>query len=107
MDQTQITFVIVGMAVVTCLPRVLPLALLASRRLPEPLTRWLSYVPAAVLASLLGPALFAPEGRIEVGLGNLFLWAAPITAFIAWKTRGLFAPVAVGMALVALARLAG
>jgi branched-subunit amino acid transport protein len=70
------------------------------------LTRWLSYIPAAVLASLLGPALFAPNGELEVGTGNIFLLAAVPTLLAAWRSRGLFAPVAVGMLVVALTRWA-
>jgi branched-subunit amino acid transport protein len=45
------------------------------------------------------------EGHIDVGLDNLFLWAAVPTFLIAWKKRSLFGAVIVGMVVVAVARL--
>ena len=45
----EIALLIFLMAVVTFIPRVLPVLLLSRRSLPELLERWLSYVPVAVL----------------------------------------------------------
>ena len=42
---------ILGMALVTLIPRVMPVTLLAGRELPPLLTRWLSFVPVSVLAA--------------------------------------------------------
>ena len=42
MDQTQITLTILGMGLVTYLPRLLPIWLLSARRLPPALVAWLS-----------------------------------------------------------------
>ena len=44
---------ILGMALVTLIPRVMPVTLLAGRELPPLLTRWLSFVPVSVLAALV------------------------------------------------------
>ena len=49
---------ILGMALVTLIPRVMPVTLLAGRELPPLLTRWLSFVPVAVMAALLGAEEF-------------------------------------------------
>ena len=46
---------ILGMALVTYIPRVAPLLLLSSRQLNPHLMRWLEMVPPAVLAALLAP----------------------------------------------------
>ena len=96
--------IILGMALVTVTPRMLPVVALASRSLPPALARWLSYVPVAVLAAMLFPALLVQDGRINVGAGNLFLLASIPTFFVAWKTRSLFGSVMVGMILVAAGR---
>ena len=93
------------MAAVTYLPRLLPLWLLASRTLPRPVVVWLRYVPVAVLAAMLSPALILQEGQLGIRLGNLFLWAAVPTFLVAWRRRSMFGAVIVGMAVVALARL--
>ena len=41
---------ILGMLAVTYVPRVIPVLLLSSKKLPQVLVRWLSYVPVTVLA---------------------------------------------------------
>lgn len=104
-DQQTVFLTMIGMGIVTYLPRVLPLWLFSSRDLPPLVVSWLRYVPAAVLAAMLLPGLVMPEGQIDVSLGNLFLWAAIPVFAVAWKTRNLFAPVIVGMLLVAGIRL--
>jgi branched-subunit amino acid transport protein len=105
MDRTTLCLTILGMGAVTYLPRLLPLWLLASRRLPRPVVVWLRYVPVAVLAAMLAPALILQEGQLAIRLGNLFLWAAVPTSLVAWRRRSMFSAVIVGMAVVALARL--
>lgn len=93
-----------GMQLVTYLPRLAPVWFLSSRTLPPLLAAWLRFVPVAVLAAMLLPSLALVEGRIDLGLDNLFFWAALPTFVVAWKTRSLFAAVLTGMALVAGAR---
>lgn len=53
---------ILGMALVTLIPRVMPVTLLAGRELPPLLTRWLSFVPVSV-ARRAGRARSAARGR--------------------------------------------
>ncbi len=103
-NQGQIFVTIVGMLVVTYLPRVLPLWLFSSRTLPPLVVTWLRYVPVAVLSAMLLPSLVLDEGQFALGGGNLYFWAAIPTFFVAWKTRSLFISVLVGMAIVAGAR---
>lgn len=104
MDQRQIFLTILGMAAVTYLPRLLPTWLLSSRPLPRWLVIWLRYVPVAVLSAMLFPAVLTDGGQLHLGPDNLFLLAALPTLIVAWRTRSLFAPVATGVLLVALAR---
>lgn len=107
MDQEVILLTILGMALVTYLPRLLPLLFLSSRKLPPLFARWLAYVPAAVLAAMLFPSLLAPEGSLALSADNLYLWAAVPTLLVAWRSKSLFASVVVGMLLVALGRMLG
>lgn len=104
MDQKAILLTIVGMALVTYIPRLIPVALLSSRSLPPLVIAWLRYVPVAVLAALLFPSIIVQENQVNLGPSNLFFWAALPTLLAAWKTRSLFGSVVVGMALVATAR---
>ena len=105
MDQSLITWTIIGMAVVTFVPRVIPLLALSGKKLPDLVVAWLRYVPAAVLAAMLLPSILMPEGGISLAMENLFLWAALPTFAAAILSKNLFVPVIVGLLLVMLGRL--
>lgn len=107
MDQKAIFITILGMGVVTFGPRLLPVLLLSSKRLPPLVVAWLRFIPVAVLAALLLPSLVVQEAKLNFGFSNLFLWAAFPTFLVAWKTRSLFGSVIVGMAVVAIGRYLG
>lgn len=107
MDQNLVFLTILGMAVVTFIPRMLPSWLLAKRELSTILKEWLEYIPVAVLAAMLIPGILLKESHVRIGTDNIFLWAAIPTALIAWKTKNIFLTVALGMATVAVARLYG
>jgi len=104
MDQKAILLTVLGMMLVTYIPRLLPVWFLSSRSLPPLVVAWLRYVPVAVLAAMLFPALLVQDGQIDLGLNNLFLWAAFPTLLVAWKKQSLFGAVIVGMVVVAVAR---
>jgi len=104
MGQTQITLTILGMAVVTFLPRLLPIRALAARRLSPAVASWLKHVPIAVLAAMLVPALLALEGDPTEDPPSLYLWASIPTWLVARWTHSFVAAVLVGIAAVAAAR---
>lgn len=95
----------VGMVLGTVLPRALPMTLLADRPLPLLVRRWLSFVPASILAAMVAPDIFLKDGALFLSTDNIFLLAAAPTLLVAWKTRSLFATLAGGMIMVALGRL--
>ena len=106
MNQTRILLIIVGMTAATYLPRLIPALFFASRPMPAWLRRFLAVVPPAVLGALLSQSVFLDGGAIRFSTGNIFLWGTLLTGLLAWRTRGFFGPVAAGMALVAVLRLA-
>lgn len=105
MEQTPVLLTLLGMSLVTYLPRLLPAWFLRGHELPFFLVAWLRYVPVAVLAALLLPTLLVQNGEFALVWNNLYLWAALPAVFTAWKTRNMFLTVLVGMGVVALARL--
>ena len=107
MDQTLILWTIVGMAIVTFLPRLLPTLFLSGRTLRPAIASWLRLVPPAVLAAMLMPSLLVKEDAIDIGFENLFFWAALVAFPVAWKWKSLSATVLLGMGLVALGRYMG
>lgn len=104
MDQQKIFIAILGMAVVTYLPRFLPLWVLSTRQLPQIYVDWLRFVPAAVMASMLLPSLMLTDGRLNIHTNNLFLLAALPTFLFALKTRHFFGTIVVGMISVGIGR---
>ncbi len=104
MDEKLVFLTICGMGAVTFLPRLLPMLLLSGRNLSPWITRWLSFVPATVLAALLAPGLLCHDGALILELNNSFLLAAIPTFFVAWRFKSFFGTVATGMALIALGR---
>lgn len=94
---------ILGMAAVTFLARYAMVALL-SRELPRVLSRWLSYVPVAIFAALVVPALLMPSGRL--GFGRELL-AGLVGLLAALKTRQVLPVILAGMAAYWLLGLAG
>ncbi len=105
LSPAEVILVIALMSLVTYVPRVFPVLILSRRSLPEPVERWLSYVPVAVLSALLAPALFSPQGVLDFAVHtNPFFWVSIPVFVIAILTRNLFATVLFGMALIALFR---
>lgn len=105
MKDSTVLLSLLGMALVTYLPRVLPAWWLRGRQLPGFVATWLKYVPVAVLSALLLPSLLVEGGKLHLAWDNLYLWAALPALLVAWKTRNMFATVVTGMLVVALARL--
>ncbi|MDQ0194367.1 branched-subunit amino acid transport protein [Paenibacillus wynnii] len=93
----DIFLIIIGAALVTFIPRVLPLMLLSRINLPEWGMRWLNYVPIAVMAALVAQALFIQDDQFSLSSNNLELIAALPTFWVAVKTRSLLGTVVVGM----------
>src|SRR6056297_1111106 len=88
---------IFGMVIVTFIPRVLPLALLGNKELPESIVLWLSFIPAAVLSALLAPSILLQDGSLYLSLENTALIAFFPTLLVAYKTRNIFYTVSGGL----------
>jgi len=88
---------ILGVAAGTFLLRLSFIELWKWMRVPPLLVRALNYVPPAVLAALVLPALFRSGGAIDVSPDNLRLYAGLVAAVVAWYTQGMITTLAAGM----------
>ncbi|WP_102347791.1 AzlD domain-containing protein [Bacillus sp. Marseille-P3661] len=93
----DIFLIILGTAIVTFIPRVLPLMVLSRFELPEWGTRWLSFIPISVMAALVGQEILMDGTNVSLSFRNLELLAAIPTFLIAIKTRSLLATVLAGI----------
>jgi len=66
---------------------------------PPAIEHSLSFVPAAVLAALVFPALFTLNGSVE-GVLNARVLAGGVAAIVAWRTRNMLATIGVGMVVL-------
>jgi len=90
----EIALLVLACALVTALPRVLPLVLLARLELAAPLRQWLGYVPVAVLTALLSLEL------LGAGAGGVL--AIIPALMIAALTESLLATVVIGVMAYAM-----
>ncbi len=91
------------MGLVTFVPRWLPLLYLSHKRLPQWLIDWLSFIPVAILSSLLAPILLTDATTRNLDIVKPELLVAIPTLFFALKTKSLGGTVLVGMVLYWLA----
>lgn len=96
--RSEILFLILGMGIVTFLPRFLPMALLSRRAIPERIKMGLEYFPISILSAIVFPILFFNgEGRMDIQ-PHYLLSAIPVFIF-AWKAKNLWGSVILGMAV--------
>ncbi len=92
----EIVGLLLGMAVVTFLPRFFPMAFLTRMAIPEKAKIGLDYIPAAILSAIVFPILFSTGGG-SVGIEPRFLIAAIPVFLFAFKARSLWGAVILGM----------
>lgn len=68
--------------------------------IPPVLDRALRYVPPAVMAALVVPALVRSGGGIDLSPDNLRLIAGIAAALVAWFSRSVLLTLATGMGLL-------
>lgn len=93
---------IFGMAAITYATRVISPLLMRSVTIPAWFERWLRFVPGAVLAALVLPAVFVRDGSLVLSPANPYLVGAVVAAALAVRTRNLPLTVLVGLGVVIL-----
>jgi len=91
---------ILGMGLVTFLPRFVPMAFLSRWIFPEKLRAGLNYFPVAILSAIVFPSLFTDGNQVGIQSQH-FLAAIPVFLF-AWRVKSLWGSVLLGMAAYGL-----
>jgi branched-subunit amino acid transport protein len=92
------------MAVSNFAVRYPPIALVSRLELPEPLLRWLGFVPAAVMGALVAGEVLRPGGEYLITPVSPYILAAVPTALIYHYTRSFLGATLSGMVLFVIAR---
>lgn len=71
---SNVMLIILGMMIVTYIPRVIPFILISGNKLPDKVTQFLEYVPYAALGALIIPGALntIPGHPLATGLGLTF-----------------------------------
>ena len=99
-QQVQLIF---GMALVTYLPRVLPMLVLSNRSVPEKISKWMSFVPVSIFAALIFSDVFFWESQFNVNpIVNIKLLPSVLVFIVAYKTKSLLWSMVLGIAAITL-----
>ncbi|MCM2674167.1 AzlD domain-containing protein [Alkalicoccobacillus plakortidis] len=98
-------WILVGCALVTFIPRILPFILVRQVELPKPFLKWLTYIPVCILTALVMDELLLESefGTIEINVTALL--ASIPTIVVAFWTKSLSFTVITGVVTMALLRL--
>ncbi|ALV21889.1 MAG: AzlD domain-containing protein [Carnobacterium sp.] len=94
---------IVGMAIVTYLPRMIPLLVLSKRTIPEKLEKWMSFIPVSIFSALIFSDIFFWEGKLNSNpLINVKLLPSILVFIFAYYTKNLLWSMALGVLSITL-----
>lgn len=100
----EILLIILGSALVTLIPRMLPFAALRAVTLPGWAERFLRFVPPAVLGALLARELFLVGGKLVLPPENLAPIAIQPAFVVALWRKSLIGTVLTGVIAIFLLR---
>ena len=98
---SQFLLLIIGMAVVSYIPRIVPMMYFSKREIPQWFHDWMKYVPAALFAALFFKDVFIVEHEFSF-LSNLKIIAALIVMGVAYKTKSMGLSVISGLVSIIL-----
>ena len=87
---------IFGMAIVTFIPRFVPMVFLSRWAISERIKIGLGYIPVAILSAIVFPILFF-DGEGTFGIQPQFLLSAAFVFAFTWKVKSLWGSVVLGM----------
>ncbi len=103
MLETEYVLLIIGMGLVTYIPRWFPLFFLSQRKLPQWFIEWLDMIPVAILSALIFSDLFVTGDPRHLDVLQMKSIVAIPTFLFALKTKSMGGTVIAGMVLFWLA----
>ncbi|PRR83852.1 AzlD domain-containing protein [Clostridium vincentii] len=102
LSNLNIYLLIIGIAIVTYIPRCLPILYLSKKDLPNWLKDWMKFIPSGVFAALILPSVLIQDGRLNLGFTNINLITSILVVIIAVKKKSLGLSIAVGVFSITL-----
>lgn len=99
---SKVLIIVAGAAAATYITR-FPLMLISGKKeIPKWLERFMSFIAPAVLTSLIVPAIFIKQGKLDFSLSNVYIIASVITGLVAYFARNMLVTVIAGVCTVGL-----
>lgn len=95
---------IIGCALVTWIPRILPFVFVKNMKMPDVVLRWLAYIPVCILSALVIEGFFSKQQSFVV-VDWLNVGAFIPTLLVALLTKSLSKTVIAGVVTMAVLRL--
>jgi branched-subunit amino acid transport protein len=93
------------MGLATYLTRVGFLAFSKKVKLPNVVYRSLKYIPVAILATLIFPGVFIPNGKLDIALANPYLGASVVTAGTVLISKNSIISIVLGIISLVVLRI--
>ena len=95
-----VLLVILGCALVTVIPRITPFILVKNVELPQPVIKWLSFIPLCILTALVADSVIIQEqSQLKIEWHSLAV-IIPTIVIAVW-TKSLSITVLAGITLMA------
>ncbi|PJI09353.1 MULTISPECIES: AzlD domain-containing protein [Clostridium] len=99
----KVLYIIVGGALVTILPRVIPVMFMSKFKLNERASVFLNYIPVSILTALVMAEIFVCNNKIT--LDSHMILSGIIAIIVAIKKDNLLLTVIAGVASMAILRM--
>lgn len=94
--------IILGAGLATYCTR-FPLMIISGKReMPLRLTKFMGFIAPAVFTSLIVPAIFIKQGKIDISFSNKYIIASFITALSAYFLKNMLVSVIIGICTVGI-----
>ncbi|MER2063244.1 MAG: AzlD domain-containing protein [Alkalibacterium sp.] len=87
---SEALILILGMSLVTFIPRFFPLLLLSKKEISPSFSRWMSFIPVSIFAALVASDIFFWDDSFSLQpLQNIKLLPSLLVLLVAYKTKSL------------------
>lgn len=102
LSNLNIYLLIIGIAILTYIPRSLPIIYLSKKDLPKGLKDWMKFIPSGIFAALILPDILIQDGSLNIGFTNIKLIASILVLIIAMKKKSLGLSIAIGVSAITI-----
>lgn len=96
MNNNYIIIVILGMAIVTYIPRILPMIIFSKNDMSESIKDIMKFIPIAILSSLIAKDIFFNGDNLYLSFTNPKIISGIIVLLVAYKFKSIAVSIAVG-----------